>query len=253
LNMRIVLFALTGMGNETLKSLLTLVSRTELLVFTRGETNPFPYYQCEPLKLLCKSLNVTFYSDCDFRSEFVSQIISEFSPDIGITATFHRILPKNIRDIFRLGCFNIHSSLLPNFRGPTPTAWTILHDELLSGLTFHEMTDTVDVGNILHQVKISVNQMNDGELRHRLSLLAGSEIPNFMETITTRVNSFDQQSQNSGSSQPHILSEAGLHIINSNHFATSLIQRSTTPYPGYEQFLEKLHAQKAITSRGLQV
>lgn len=233
------------MGNEVLRSLLTLVSRSDLLVITRRETNPFPYYQCEPLENLCKRYGIAVCTDCNFHSGAGSQVIRRFKPDLGIAATFHRIVPKSIRDVFRIGCFNIHSSLLPDFRGPTPTAWTILFDKPFTGLTFHEMTDEVDTGTIHFQAKIPVSNMCDGELRYALSQCAGTEITNFLSAITSSPVCFQSQENSPGSSNPHILSDAGLRIIGANSFAKSLIQRATTPYPGYEQFLEKLHVQKA--------
>lgn len=243
--MKIVLFALTGMGNEVLRSLLALGSRSDLLVITRRETNPFPYYPCEPLENLCNKYDIEVCTDCNFHSGSCSQVIRRFKPDLGIAATFHRIVPKSVREIFRIGCFNIHSSLLPDFRGPTPTAWTILFDKPFSGLTFHEMTDEVDMGTIHYQVKVPVSNMCDGELRHALSRCAGTEITNFLSAITTCPVCVPPQGNSSGSSNPHILSDAGIRIIATHSFAKSLIQRATTPYPGYEQFLEKLHVQKA--------
>jgi len=238
--MRIILYALTGMGNDVLGSMLNVVPAQNILVMSRKEVGAYPYYDEKYLFDICRKHQVRCELDVDSVDGRESLFVNEFNPDVLICATYHRKIPAEIRSVPRLGCFNIHSSLLPFYRGATPTAWTILNGEEYSGITIHSLTDAIDGGDIFHQCAIPVGNKNDGELRRALSRLAAREISNFLRSLATKSCAGIPQKPGSGSSQPHILSLAGRELVRTGKFDPENIKRAFSPYPGEEAAYEFL-------------
>lgn len=83
--------------------------------------------------------------------------IEQLKPTLGVLASFGAIIPKKIIGIFPNGIFNIHPSLLPKYKGPSPVQFTILNGDKKSGTTIIKLDDKVDHGPILGQIEISLN------------------------------------------------------------------------------------------------
>ena len=81
--------------------------------------------------------------------------IKKLSPDIIIVSSFNQIIPKPIISIPKLGVINIHPSLLPKYRGATPTVWALMNGEKETGVTIHFIEDErIDNGNIITQSRL---------------------------------------------------------------------------------------------------
>ena len=78
--------------------------------------------------------------------------------DFFLVASYGKILPKSILDIPRRGCLNIHPSLLPKFRGPSPYVSAILQDERQTGVTLMLMEEKMDAGPIIAQARIEIDE-----------------------------------------------------------------------------------------------
>lgn len=78
--------------------------------------------------------------------------------DFILVCSFGKILPREILDLPKHGCINIHPSLLPKFRGPSPYVSAILADERTTGVTVMQMTETMDAGPILAQARIEIDE-----------------------------------------------------------------------------------------------
>src|SRR5579859_74599 len=83
-------------------------------------------------------------------------LFTQYRPDIGCVACFSLYIPRAILDIPRLGCLNVHPSLLPANRGPDPLFWTFHDGYRETGVTIHRMDDGLDTGPIVTQEKITV-------------------------------------------------------------------------------------------------
>jgi methionyl-tRNA formyltransferase len=81
---------------------------------------------------------------------FVIQL-AEFAPEIIVVAAYGQILPQSILDLPRYGCVNVHTSLLPKYRGAAPIQWAILNNEAETGVTIMKMSAGLDAGDILSQ------------------------------------------------------------------------------------------------------
>ncbi|KKT77571.1 MAG: Methionyl-tRNA formyltransferase [Candidatus Giovannonibacteria bacterium GW2011_GWC2_44_8] len=80
----------------------------------------------------------------------------EDSPDLGVIAYYGKILPKKILDIPKMGFINVHYSLLPRWRGPSPIQAAILAGDLKTGVTISKVAPKADVGGIIAQEEASI-------------------------------------------------------------------------------------------------
>ena len=86
--------------------------------------------------------------------------IENLSPDLGIVAAYGQILPKTILDIPKYGFLNVHPSLLPRWRGPSPIQYTILNGDKETGVTIILMNEKMDHGPILAQRELEFSIFN---------------------------------------------------------------------------------------------
>ncbi|HHH42809.1 MAG TPA: hypothetical protein ENK49_01605 [Gammaproteobacteria bacterium] len=82
--------------------------------------------------------------------------ISRYAPDIMIVSCFARRLPEAVCAVPRLGCFNLHPSLLPAFRGPSPVFWQFHEGVNPMGVTLHRMSAQLDAGDIVAQTTVTM-------------------------------------------------------------------------------------------------
>jgi len=99
--------------------------------------------------------------------------IKKLKPDLIIAAAYGTIVPKEILDIPRYGCLNLHPSLLPKYRGPSPIQATILNGDQKTGVTVIKMTEGLDQGPILASLNFIIGniKMNYQELEDELAKL----------------------------------------------------------------------------------
>ena len=129
-----------------------------------------------PVKTLAQSRAMPVLQPLKLRSEDFATALRAWSPDLGVVAAYGRILPSAILELPRLGCINVHASLLPKYRGAAPIQWAILRGETATGVTIMQMNERMDEGDILLQREIPIGTDETyGELQERLSEL-GAEV-----------------------------------------------------------------------------
>lgn len=124
------------------------------------------------VKMVAENSKLTVYEPASFNSETVRQLKDQ-KPDLIIVAAYGKILPKEILDIPGFGAINVHPSLLPKFRGPSPIQNALLDGEKETGATIILMDEKVDAGDILAQRKTAVGEQETyPELLSRLAELS---------------------------------------------------------------------------------
>lgn len=160
---RITLFGLTGFGSVMLQYLLDLGMDVRQ-VFTRREKFDHPYFPVRSIEDIARQHKVP----CSCQAPVVLQE----DTDVILCATYNRIISAEILTAARIGAFNFHPSLLPAYRGATPTKHCILNGEMVTGMTVHTLTEEVDHGRIIAQRQLRVEDyLDDGLLRQQLSAL----------------------------------------------------------------------------------
>ena len=140
-----------------------------------------------PVKQLATTYNIPVYQPLKLRNnEEMIETIKDLEPDFIVVVAFGQILPKEVLDIPKYACVNLHASLLPKYRGAAPINWCIIDGETKSGNTTMLMDEGLDTGDILlsEEVEIS-NNITTGELTEVL-MDSGAEL--LVETINGIVN-----------------------------------------------------------------
>ncbi len=131
-----------------------------------------------PVKVLAEENGIAVYQPNSLKKDADGyiKIIKEIDPDIIVVAAYGKILPYEVLNIPRLGCINIHGSLLPKYRGAAPIQWAVLNGDEETGITTMLMNEGLDTGDILMYEKTSIgNNETASELFERLSLM-GAEL-----------------------------------------------------------------------------
>lgn len=103
--------------------------------------------------------------------EFVEQL-KDINPDVICVVAYGKIIPKEILDIPRLGCINVHGSLLPKYRGAAPIQWAVLNGDKKTGITTMFMDVGMDTGDMINKEVVQIgDDETTGELWNRLSII----------------------------------------------------------------------------------
>ncbi|AZN42074.1 methionyl-tRNA formyltransferase [Paenibacillus albus] len=109
------------------------------------------------------------------KSDTVDQIAA-IKPDLIVTAAYGQILPKAVLDIPRLGCINVHGSLLPKYRGGAPIQRSIINGETVTGVTIMYMAEGLDTGDMISVVEVPITEEDtSGTLFEKLTI-AGAQL-----------------------------------------------------------------------------
>jgi methionyl-tRNA formyltransferase len=104
------------------------------------------------------------------------QRIRELAPDLIVVAAYGKILPESILQIPPYGCINVHSSLLPKYRGAAPIQWAILNGETETGVTIMHMAKALDAGDIITQAKTEIDTNETAEDLHDRLMHLGAQL-----------------------------------------------------------------------------
>lgn len=131
--------------------------------------------QPTPVKELALSHDIPVFQPVGLKDGTASSIVQDLDPELIVVAAYGRILPKAILDHPKLGCINVHSSLLPKYRGAAPIHWAVLNGERETGVTIMHMAPELDAGDIIRQTATPIDSEESVESVHdRLALLGGS-------------------------------------------------------------------------------
>ena len=138
--------------------------------------------QPTPIKQCALSHNIPVYQPEKLRDGTALTLLKELAPELIVVAAYGRILPDDILALPPKGCINVHSSLLPKYRGAAPINWAVLNGDEVSGVTIMDMAHELDAGDIIRQVSTPVSRTETAqELYDRLAQLGGELL---VETVT---------------------------------------------------------------------
>jgi len=115
-----------------------------------------------------------FQPDKARHPDAVARITAE-APDLIVVVAYGHILPKSILDIPRLGCINVHASLLPKYRGAAPINWAVARGETVTGITIMRMDEGMDTGPMLHVREIPIGEEDTAETMFSKLSILGAE------------------------------------------------------------------------------
>lgn len=130
-----------------------------------------------PVKEKAIELSIPVYQPVKARTPEFVKILQELNLDVIVVVAFGQLLPKEILDLPKYGCVNVHASLLPKYRGAAPIQWAVIDGEKESGVATMQMAEGLDTGDILEMEKITLDEKETGgSLFDKLSLMGGNLI-----------------------------------------------------------------------------
>lgn len=148
-----------------------------------------------PVKVLAEKYDIPV-AQPDKISNWKSEI-ENLKPDLGIIAAYGQILPKGILDIPQYGFINVHPSLLPKYRGPSPIQAAILNGDENTGVTIMRISEKMDSGPILSQKEMEINQGETFLSLHAKLAKVGSELLlNILPKLSKGQAYFENQEEN---------------------------------------------------------
>ena len=125
-----------------------------------------------PVKTLALANDLPVHQPETLKNGAIQSILDETRPDLIIVVAYGKILPEYVLHYPRLGCVNVHGSLLPRWRGAAPIQWSVIAGDKYAGVTTMKMAKGLDTGNILLTAQTEIGARETaGELFDRLSVL----------------------------------------------------------------------------------
>ena len=187
----------------------------------------------EPLvKKLAQEHEIPVFQPLKFNSEATAEL-RHLKPDLVIVAAYGKIIPKTALEIPGFGCINVHVSLLPKYRGPSPIQNALLSGETETGVTIMLMDEGIDTGDILLQEAIQIQEQDNTETLMKKLSEVGSKL--LLETIPLWVErKIEPKAQNHSLAVLCQLIEREDGRIYWTHSAENIFNRwrAMSPWPG---------------------
>ena len=118
--------------------------------------------QFTPVKEKAVELNIPVYQPEKVKNPEFVQVLKELKPDVIVVIAFGQILSKEILDLPKYGCINVHASLLPEYRGAAPIQWAVIDGKKESGVTTMYMAEGLDTGDIIDKKIVELDKKETG-------------------------------------------------------------------------------------------
>ncbi len=221
-----------GSGSYVLPIIETLKNPFDLVLVVTTEKN-----STDPVVKYCNSNNIQVISVESLSNPDVKGKLLNVKCQLAVLASFGLIIPNSVLNMFELGIINIHPSLLPKFRGPTPVQSAIIAGETTTGVSIMKLDSEVDHGPILVQKEIEIEPSDTSESLYKKSFELGSELlievlPKYISGELTPV----EQDHSKATYTDHLTRKSGYLDINNqqsiiNNQLSNMI-RAYYPWPG---------------------
>lgn len=138
-----------------------------------------------PVKEYALEKNLKIYQPIKIKNntEFLDEI-KTLAPDVICVVAYGKILPKEILEIPKLGCINVHGSLLPKYRGAAPIQWAVLNGDKTTGITTMYMNEGMDTGDMILKEEVEIGpEETTGDLWQKLSKMGGEILVKTLKLI----------------------------------------------------------------------
>ena len=137
--------------------------------------------QAPPVKECALAHDIPVYQPVKLRDGTALALIQELAPELIVVAAYGRILPDDILAAPPKGCINVHSSLLPNYRGAAPINWAVLNGDKETGVTIMHMAHDLDAGDIISQAATPIDPDETVVTLHDRLAVLGAQL--LVETV----------------------------------------------------------------------
>ena len=165
-----------------------MIAKSSKLTLSRRERND------SKLEVFSNSENINYLTPDKFDSSFIQNLYS-IEPDIFVVCAYGKILNKKVLSIPKYGTINIHPSLLPKYRGPSPVQYSIKNLDVHTGFTFIKMDEGIDTGDILFKsspIKIEDRDTTQS-LTEKIFISAAKKINKSIQNLFDNTHSLSKQ------------------------------------------------------------
>ena len=186
-----------------------------------------------PIKKIAESNNIPLFQPKNLKDPNFLNDIHSLKPDLFVVVAF-RMLPEILINIPKLGTINLHSSLLPNYRGAAPINWVIINGEKVTGVTTFFINKKIDEGDIIDSEEVQIKEdYSAGILHDKLKGIGAKLVLKTVNNIFTK-NYFRQKQVISDKDKVAPKIDKELCKINLNKTAEEIVRliKGLSPYPG---------------------
>lgn len=182
--MRIVFMGTPDFAVPSLKKLIE-AGHEIVGVFTQPDKpkNRGMKLQPTPVKVVAQEAGIPVYQPVSLKGDEAYDALAALAPELIVVAAYGKILPKRILELPKLGCINVHSSLLPRYRGAAPINWAILNGDEVTGVTIMYMAEGLDTGDIISQRETPIDPNETVETLHDRLADIGADL--LVETVAS--------------------------------------------------------------------
>lgn len=158
---------------------------------------------CSPVKELAVKNHIPVYQPAKVRQEGFPEMIQQMNPDVIVVVAFGQLLPESILHAAKLGCINVHGSLLPKYRGAAPIQWAVINGEKESGVTTMYMAKGLDTGDMIDKAVVPLEpKETGGSLFDKLCTVGAELLTKTLEKLengtAVRIPQKDEESSYAG-------------------------------------------------------
>ena len=177
------------------------------------------------------------------NEEFLEEL-KDYRPDIIVVAAYGQILPKEVLELPKYGCVNVHASLLPRLRGAAPIQRAIIEVDEETGVTIMQMSEGLDTGDMLAKESIKIGTMNYSMLHDALAEIGARLMVHTLDLIEEGKISPEPQDDSKSSYAEMVFKQEGKIDFTRQPEAVERLIRGFDPWPGafceYEDMVMKL-------------
>ena len=183
--MRLIFCGTPQFAVPTLEALIARNFTIDLVVTNPDQPSGRSYQlKLPPVKVVAEKAGLAVFQPAKLRDAETQARISAYHPDAIVVVAYGHIIPPWMIDLPRLGCINLHASLLPKYRGAAPIAWALIRGERVTGVTTMKIDPGLDTGAILLQREIDVRDDDTTEtLASRLSPIGADLMVETLERL----------------------------------------------------------------------
>lgn len=194
-----------------------------------------------PVKQAAEKLGLNILQPTNLKNPEFQEELKDLKADLQIVVAF-RMLPESVWNMPPLGTFNLHASLLPNYRGAAPINWAIINGEKETGVTTFFLKHEIDTGSIIYQEKITINPEDDlGKVYDKLMTIGAVLVLRTVEAISKdEVNPSVQDESKALHHAPKIFKETCKIDWTKSAESIHNLVRGLSPYPAaWTEFQDK--------------
>lgn len=211
--------------------------------------------QPPPVKELALQHQIPVFQPATLRKEEVQAEIRSWNPDVIVVVAYGKLLPKAVLDAPKLGCVNVHGSLLPQYRGAAPIQWTVLNGDKVAGVTTMFMAEGMDTGDMLLKAETPVGEEEtSGQLFDRLKDLGADLLLETLQGLEVGTLTPVPQDEAQATGAPMLSKELSQVDWTKSAQQVHDLIRGLNPWPSAVSYLDgrklKLHASRVREGSG---